>query len=126
LILATAITSIADACRFACIPATVNESACMPRRRQVMPPPRAYSADGDWPHGPLLPDSPVAARYAREIARRLLAAVGERSRTEVADRADLSRSALHDLTTGRTWPDVVSLAKLESSLTVRLWPDEFP
>lgn len=106
--------------------AAVGESAGMPRRRQSLPPPRAYSADGDWPHGPLLPDSPVAAGYAREIARRLVAAVGDRSRTEIADRADLSRSALHDLMTGRSWPDVVSLAKLEKTLAVRLWPDEFP
>lgn len=97
----------------------------MPRRRQSLPPPRAYSADDIWPHGPLVADAPVAARYAQQIALRLLAALGDRNRTEVADRADLSRSTLHDLSTGRTWPDVVSLAKLETVLATRLWPDEF-
>lgn len=89
-----------------------------------MPPPRTYAADDDWPHGPLVADAPVAAHYARQIALRLLAALGERNRTEVARVADLSRSTLHDLTTGRTWPDVVSLAKLETVLRARLWPNE--
>jgi hypothetical protein len=98
----------------------------MPRRRQSLPPPRAYGANDNWPHGPLVADAPVAARYAQQIAVRLLAALGDRNRTEVADHADLSRSTLHDLTNGRTWPDIVSLAKLESVLVTRLWPTEFP
>lgn len=106
--------------------AAVGESDDMPRRRQTLPPPRAYDAEGSWPHGQLVPGAPVAARYAQQIALRLVAALADHNRTEVADRADLSRSTLHDLTTGRTWPDVVSLAKLETVLVTRLWPDEFP
>jgi hypothetical protein len=109
--------------RFPCFSAGLGDSGGMPRRRQVLPPPRAFAADDTWPYGELGPAAPVAAHYAREIAQRLVTAIGDRNRTEIAAQADLSRSTLHDLTTGRSWPDVVSLAKLETVLQVRLWPN---
>jgi hypothetical protein len=65
----------------------------------------------------------LAAAYAAEISKRLAAGLGSRSKSEVAASAELARSTLHDLLTGRTWPDVVSLVQLESVLGVKLWPD---
>lgn len=95
----------------------------MPRRRERLLPPREYAVGDNWPDGALLPDAPVAAHYAQDIARRLVQALGERSRAALAEEADLARSTLHDIATGRSWPDVVTLAKLENLLGARLWPE---
>ncbi|HEV2890299.1 MAG TPA: helix-turn-helix transcriptional regulator [Frankiaceae bacterium] len=42
---------------------------------------------------------------------------------QVAREADLARSTLNDIVAGRQWPDVVTVAKLEHVLEVRLWPE---
>lgn len=94
----------------------------MTRRRNLTGEPRQFLASGSWPDGPLVEDAPTAAVYAREISLRLQAALVSRTKVEVAEAADLSRTTLHDMVTGRRWPDVVSLAKLEDVLGVRLWP----
>lgn len=96
--------------------------AAVPQRSGVSGPPRGYLAAGDWPDGELVVEAPPGAEYALHISRVLRDALAERSQTDVAERADLSRSTLHDIVHGRTWPDVVTLAKLESTLHVRLWP----
>lgn len=93
------------------------------RRRQTPGTPRDFVAAGDYPDAELAADAPVAAVYAQRIAVRLRDALAGGNRTAVADRADVSRTALHDIVTGRTFPDVVTLAKLEEVLGVRLWPD---
>jgi transcriptional regulator with XRE-family HTH domain len=77
---------------------------------------------GEWPEGRLRVGAPVAARYAVQISLRLREAMDARAPGEVAAAADLARSTLHDLLNGRSWPDVVSLAKLEVELNVSLWP----
>jgi hypothetical protein len=96
----------------------------MPQRRQLLGEPRHFIVDGSWPQGTLAPDAPLAARYAQVISVKLVAAVGGKSASGVARSADLARSTLHDLTTGRSWPDVVSLAKLEGVLGTTLWPEK--
>src|SRR6476469_9963721 len=97
----------------------------MPQRRRVSGVPRDYVTAGEWPHGSLEVSAPVAVSYAAEIAARLAEAISRQgiSQSELAPRADVARSTLHDVLTGRTWPDVVTLAKLETLLAVRLWPD---
>lgn len=95
----------------------------MPRRSGVSGRPRDYMARGSWPHGELVPGAPVAAHYARWISARLEQLLQGRSQTEVASRADLARSTVNDIVAGRTWPDIVSLSKLEGVLGARLWPD---
>jgi transcriptional regulator with XRE-family HTH domain len=56
------------------------------------------------------------------ISLRLAAALEGRSVTDVAEQADLARSTLYDLAGGRTWPDLISLGKLESALDIELLP----
>lgn len=95
----------------------------MPKRRTVLGPPRDYLASGTWPGGSVAKGAPPAVGYAKEISKRLGAALAERNQSAAAEQADLARSTLHDILTGRTWPDVVTLAKFERLLGVRLWPD---
>lgn len=94
----------------------------MPNRAGITGPPAAYLAAGTWPDGALVDHAPVPVVYARDIAHRLRAALQERTIREVAASSQLARSTLHDLLAGRAWPDVVTLAKLEQVLNVRLWP----
>lgn len=61
--------------------------------------------------------------YAAEVSRRLAAAVDGRSLRDVAAEADLDHTTLWAVLRGDRWPDLVTLAKLESALGVRLWPD---
>jgi transcriptional regulator with XRE-family HTH domain len=54
----------------------------------------------------------------------LQAAIGDRSLRTVAGITGVSASTLSNLVTGRTWGDVVTLARLEAALNVSLWGDE--
>lgn len=93
----------------------------MTRRRSAVGPPREY-VTGSWPDGSAVPGAPRALEHARLIAIRLSDALDGRSVTEVAEQADLARSTIYDLVGGRTWPDLISLGKLEAALDVELLP----
>lgn len=98
----------------------------MPQRRGLEGPPSQFLADGQWPDGPLDAGAPVVAHYAAEISRRLIAALEGQTQKDVAEDADLARSTLNGIVTGRQWPDVVTVAKLEHLLKTRLWPEWTP
>lgn len=85
---------------------------------------RVPSAHEPAPPGTFQPDSPTAVAYAVEIARRLERGMGERSKAGVAREANLERSTLYDLLSGRSWPDAITIAQLEQVLQTRLWPDQ--
>jgi hypothetical protein len=95
-------------------------------RRSVRLGPPADHIDGEFPGGRLRAGAPVAAAYAQAVARALVGALVGRNISEVCTQAGLSRSTVYDLLTGRTWPDMVTLAHLEATLGVRLWPLEPP
>lgn len=86
-----------------------------------MGPPRAYVTP-TWPDGSAVPGAPRALEHARLISIRLSEALEGRSVTDVAEQADLARSTIYDLIGGRTWPDLISLGKLEAALNVELLP----
>ena len=96
-------------------------SAAMTRRRSAVGPPRDY-VDGTWPEGAAVPGAPRALEHARMISLRLAAALEGRSVTDVAEQADLARSTIYDLVGGKTWPDLISLGKLETALDIELLP----
>ncbi|KRF45101.1 hypothetical protein ASH01_14355 [Terrabacter sp. Soil811] len=56
------------------------------------------------------------------IARSLDQALEGQVRARVAHDAGIERSTLYDILAGNTWPDMVTLAKLEQCLNVTLWP----
>jgi len=82
-------------------------------------------AGAQWPAGPFSEDlaAPVrdAAVFAAALSGRLDAALEGRSVADVAREADVARSTVYDLRSGTTWPDVVTVFKLEGALGVLLW-----
>lgn len=84
-------------------------------------PPRSYLVEGEWPDGRV--DGPVEARYAQEFAIRLRDAIGERSLREVGRAARLDHTTISAVMAGQRWADLVTMARLESALEARLWPD---
>jgi hypothetical protein len=60
---------------------------------------------------------------AQEFARNLAAAIGQHSYRSVAGASGIAHPTVSDLLAGRTWPDFVSVVRLEIGLGARLWPD---
>lgn len=93
----------------------------VPRRTGITGPPRSYLRSGSWPTGTV--EDPPEAVYAAEVARRLKAAIGERSLRAVAREAGLDHTTVRAVLAGDRWPDLVTIARLETALDARLWPD---
>lgn len=96
----------------------------MPRRSSSYGAPRDWVLEGEWPTATFREDTPGMVGHAVAIAVALSVALEGRSKSEVAKEADIERSTLYDILAGKTWPDTVTLAKLEAHLDTRLWPSE--
>lgn len=92
----------------------------MPRRQNTRRRPLDYLVDGTWPDARL--DSSIAAEYAQVFAKRLREAAGDQSLREIGRRSDLDPMTIRALLRGESWPDMVSVAKLEGAYRVLLWP----
>jgi DNA-binding phage protein len=44
-----------------------------------------------------------------------------RNISSIARDADVARSTIYDIISGESWPDLVSVFKLQTALGVRLW-----
>ncbi|TFD74893.1 XRE family transcriptional regulator [Cryobacterium sp. Sr8] len=73
----------------------------------------------DWPT--TASDDPVA-EVARLLTLNLRRAIGDRSVREVARITAVDRATIGAVLNGLSWPDIVTLAKLESGLGCSLWP----
>ncbi|MFI6994681.1 helix-turn-helix domain-containing protein [Nonomuraea wenchangensis] len=75
-----------------------------------------------WPHADLTGHR--AAAHVQEIAGALAAVMAEQglSRRGLAAFSGVNRQSIADLLTGRSWPDVATIACLEHALGRRLWP----
>ncbi|MFD7539894.1 helix-turn-helix domain-containing protein [Streptomyces sp. NPDC059819] len=85
-------------------------------------PPRELADNPEsWPHAGI--DDP-AARVVQGIARALEAVLKtqRRSLRQAAAGSGVNRQAIADLLAGRCWPDVATVARLESFLAVPLYP----
>ena len=96
----------------------------MPRRRGSTRAPVDYLEDPTvaFVDGDLAPDAPVEARVAQAIARNVAASLDGRALIRVCADADLNRSTVQDLVAGRSYCDIVTVAKLQAVLGVELWP----
>jgi DNA (cytosine-5)-methyltransferase 1 len=95
----------------------------MPKRSGTAARPADALVSGTWPDGELAADAPVEARYAQQIARTLQAQVQRDSLRGVAHIAELSDTAIRAIIKGTTYPDVRTLARLESATRSQLLPD---
>lgn len=84
--------------------------------------PRAALAEGNWPDGPLRPDAPVAAVYAQALSRRLRDVTEGLSLRAVAERTGVDHTTVRDVLRGDVWPDLATIARLETGLGETLWP----
>lgn len=104
----------------------------MTQRRGVQGPPRAYLEAGEvWPGGRVRagenPSVVRALERAADISVRLAAALDGRSVSGAARDADLARTTLYDIVKGETWPDLVTITKLEDVLETALFlPGDVP
>ncbi|WP_431934593.1 helix-turn-helix domain-containing protein [Nonomuraea jabiensis] len=76
-----------------------------------------------WPHADLARHP--AAAVVQQIAATLAGILAERrlSLRGLAAASGVNRQSIADLLAGRSWPDVATIALLETTLTVRLWPE---
>lgn len=90
------------------------------QRLDVSGPPASYVV-GSFPDGRPRAHAPVAVHYSVVIARRLRDALEGENLSALCARAGMDRSTVQRLVAGQTWPELVTLAKLETVLDVRLW-----
>ena len=109
----------------------------MARSKTVKGIPRDYLAPGaTWPDGPLQADAPPEAVLAWNLSRRFRDArearkvprrpgqrrrPSEHSLTKLAQDAGLSKTTVHNFLKGKTWPDMLTVDRLERVFRVRLW-----
>jgi hypothetical protein len=94
----------------------------MPRRSTFYGVPKDWISNGEWPTCTFRHDAPAEVAVAVAIAKALSQALETRNKTQVASAAQIERSTLYDIIAGRSWPDTVTLAKLERELDQGLWP----
>ncbi|MGI5293054.1 helix-turn-helix domain-containing protein [Nonomuraea polychroma] len=77
-----------------------------------------------WPHADLARHP--AAVVVQQIAASLADILAERrlSLRGLAAASGVNRQSIADLLAGRSWPDVATIALLETALAVRLWPQD--
>jgi ribosome-binding protein aMBF1 (putative translation factor) len=84
--------------------------------------PRSYVVAGSWPRAHL--SAHHGARVAQEMARRLAEAMSEAalSANRLSRDSGVNRQTIANVLAGRVWPDLLTIANLERSLQVDLWP----
>ncbi|GAA2056771.1 hypothetical protein GCM10009820_17390 [Leifsonia soli] len=88
----------------------------MPRPHR--PAPNAGDTEG-WPHTER--DDPIQ-ETARRLVLNLRVQMGEASIRSVAMNAGMDHNVLRLVLSGDSWPDLVTIAKLERWFGVTLWP----
>lgn len=94
----------------------------MVRRADVRPRPADYAAEGSWPDCTLEPGAPVWAQRALEVSGALQASLRDVNLSELHRTTGIARSTVRRIVDGETWPDFVTLTRLEEALNARLWP----
>ena len=98
----------------------------MTRRKGLEPQPRCYLAAGEWPEGPLVDDAPPEAKLAQELSRRFKSAYDARGLKirPTARKLGISVTTVHNLLHGKTWGDVITIARIEMGFGIQLWASQ--
>lgn len=88
--------------------------------------PECYIKDGSggWPGGDLEDDAPPEAHLVLQISKNLEKwrnDVGPKQLDVIAERIRVSRTTIENLRWGKTWPDVLVIARLEILFNRKLW-----
>ena len=90
-------------------------------------PNRYVAAGGSWPDGPLSEDAPPEAVVAQELSekfRGLHEARYNSDTSRAADKLAVSEATVEGLLNGSAWPDLATIARIEGTLRVALWPHQ--
>jgi hypothetical protein len=79
----------------------------------------AELAPEPWPTSP---STDPVAEVARGLVLNVEREIGDRSIRSVAEVSGVDHATLLGLLRGRSWPDVVTIARLEQGLGADLWP----
>ena len=91
----------------------------MPQPRQQ---PAEYGIREDcFPDGYFRTGTPPEVYLAAALAIRLKHRIGNESIRYVAKKADLSPQTILNILNGKSWPDLRTIARLETALGARLW-----
>ena len=94
----------------------------MTRPPDIAGPPRAHLRQPtQWPFGELAVDVP-AARYAQRLAANLHHALNGGSYRSLERTSGVTHCTIAAVANGTTWPDLVTIAKLEWAIGHPLWP----
>ena len=81
-----------------------------------------YLIEGhQWPGGTLKKEAPHAVHFVQQLAAKLREICNEESLQAVAESADVTKEAIIDFLTGKTWGDVEFIFRLEHGLAKGLW-----
>ena len=94
----------------------------MPTPRQ--PPAAHVTENGRFPNGPYRRDTPKEVFLAAGLSTRLNTKIGDRSIRHIARQADLSPQTILNTLNGTSWPDLRTIARLETALDADLWGKE--
>ena len=75
--------------------------------------PRDWLPTGEWPNGELGPEAPPEVRLAQGIAIRFNNYRKKTDLKKVAEQTRVSRPTLYGIINGTTWPNIVTVARLE-------------
>lgn len=80
----------------------------------------------EWPYGQLADDAPKEARLVQGIVGRINRYAHKRgeSRFAISRSADIGYETLYKLLRGETYPNLVTIARLEKHFNRRLWGNE--
>lgn len=85
--------------------------------------PNEYVAPGGtFPEGPFVYGTPSGAIVSSELAKRIIEAMLGKRPTYFVAKADLTRAAVHRITTGHSVPSIETVRKLEDALGTPLYP----
>ena len=87
----------------------------MPRPTRLSPRDRV----ADWPE---TRSADSSTEVARQLARNLRAAMGERSLRAAGVDTGVDHSTIQAILQGRAWPDLDTISRLETGLESDLWP----